>query len=341
MRFVFALFAIFAIVIVVYFDRFNPTTITVNLSSEYSYTISMVGFFLFSFALGGFIVILFTLLRDAKNIFLEWRNRQRQRVDARVQETFSKGLYAYLSGKYDHAISFFRDIIKIEPNHFYTLLRIGDAYLQEHNYSEAIRFHKRAKKVDEKSLEAQFALANDYVQSGSYDEAVSVVQEAVKKDSSNIEALVRLRDIYIKMGKWDGAHETEGRIVKHRKDNLKDIKLLMGLRYEFAKVLYNKGEREKGKKLLKAIIRADKDFVPAFVTLGNMLAEEGEGGEAVDLWEKAYYMNYSEILLHKMEDYYLEQGEPEKIIWIYKKAISINPDNPALKFYLGKLYYRL
>jgi lipopolysaccharide biosynthesis regulator YciM len=301
----------------------------------------MVGFFLFSFALGGFIVILFTLLRDAKNIFLEWRNRQRQRVEARVQETFSKGLYAYLSGKYDQAISFFRDIIKIEPNHFYTLLRIGDAYLQEHNYSEAIRFHKRAKKVDEKSLEAQFALANDYVQSGLYDEAVSVVQEAVKKDSSNIEALVRLRDIYIKMGKWDGAHETQGRIVKHRKDNLKDIKLLMGLRYEFAKVLYNKGEREKGKKLLKAVIRADKDFVPAFVALGNMLAEEGEGGEAVDLWERAYYMNYSEILLHKMEDYYLEQGEPEKIIWIYKKAISLNPDNPAIKFYLGKLYYRL
>jgi len=341
MRLIFAIFAVFAIVIVLYFDRLNPEAVTINLSSNYSYTISMVGFFLASFALGSVIVILFTLLRDAKNIFLDWRNRQRQKVEARVQETFSKGLYAYLSGKYDQAISFFRDIMKVEPNHFYTLLRIGDAYQQERNYSEAIKFHKRAKKVDEKSLEAQFALANDYVLSASYDEAVSVIQEVIKKDSSNIEALVRLRDIYIKTGKWDGAHELQGRVVKHRKESIEDLRLLMGLRYEFARVLFNRGDRGKSKKLLKGIIRADKDFIPAYVTLGDIFVEEGDGGEAADLWEKGYYMNYSEILLHKLEDFYLQLGEPEKIIWIYKKAISLNPQNPALKFYLGKLYYRL
>ena len=341
MRLIFAMFAIFSIVIVLYFDRFNPETVTINLSSDYSYTISMVGFFLFSFALGSFIVILFTLLRDAKNIFVEWRNRQRQKVEARVQETFSKGLNACLSGRYDQAISNFRDIIKIEPNHYYTLLRIGDVYQQEHNYSEAIKFHKKAAKVDEKSLEARFALVNDYLLSSSYDDAVAVIQEVIKKDSSNIEALVKLRDIYIKTGKWDGAHELQGRVVKRRRDNIEDMRLLMGLRYEFAKVLFNRGEREKSRKLLKGIIRADKDFIPAYVILGDILVEDGDGAEAADLWEKGYHMNYSEILLHKLEDFHLQLGEPGKIIWIYKKAISINPQNPALKFYLGKLYYRL
>ncbi|MCC6543699.1 MAG: tetratricopeptide repeat protein [Nitrospirae bacterium] len=341
MRLIFAIFAIFSIVIVLYFDRFNPETVTINLSSNYSYTISMVGFFLFSFALGSFIVILFTLLRDAKNIFVEWRNRQRQKVEARVQETFAKGLNAYLSGRYDQAISYFRDILKIDSNHFYTLLRIGDAYRQEHNYAEAIKFHKKAAKVDEKSLEARFALANDYLSSASYDEAIAVIQEVIKKDSSNIEALVMLRDTYIKTAKWDGAHELQGRVVKRRRGNIEDQKLLMGLRYEFAKLLFNRGEREKSKKLLKGIIRADKDFIPAYVTLGDILIEDEDGDEAADLWEKGYYMNFSEILLHKLEDFHLQLGEPGKIIWIYKKAISMNPQNPALKFYLGKLYYRL
>src|SRR4030066_643824 len=253
MRLIFAIFAIFSIIIVLYFDRFNPETLTINLSSDYSYTISMVGFFLFSFALGSFIVILFTLLRDAKNRCVEWRNRQRQKVEARVQETFSKGLNACLSGRYDHAISYFRDIIKIEPNHYNTLLRIGDAYQQERNYSEAIKFHKKATKVDDKSLEARFALANDYLLSTSYDEAIAVIQEVIKKDSSNIEALVRLRDIYIKTGKWDGAHELQGRVVKHRKESIEDLRLLMGLRYEFARVLFSRGDRGKSKKLLKGI----------------------------------------------------------------------------------------
>ncbi|HZX47614.1 MAG TPA: tetratricopeptide repeat protein [Nitrospirota bacterium] len=341
MRLIFAIFAIFSIIIVLYFDRFNPETVTINLSSDYSYTISMVGFFLFSFALGSFIVILFTLLRDAKNIFVEWRNRQRQKVEVRIQETFSKGLNAYLSGRYDQAISYFRDIIKIEPNHYYTLLRIGDAYQQERNYSEAIKYHKKATKVDEKSLEARFALANDYLLSASYDEAIAVIHEVINKDASNIEALVRLRDVYITTGKWDGAHEMQGRVVKRRRDNIEDLKLLMGLRYEFAKVLSSRGEREKSKKLLKGIIRADKDFIPAYVTLGDILIEEGDGAEAVDLWGKGYYMNFSEILLHKLEDFHLQLGEPGKIIWVYKKAISMNPQNAVLKFYLGKLYYRL
>ena len=52
MRLIFAIFAVFAIVIVLYFDRLNPEAVTINLSSNYSYTISMVGFFLVSFALG-------------------------------------------------------------------------------------------------------------------------------------------------------------------------------------------------------------------------------------------------------------------------------------------------
>jgi len=341
MRYVIAIFVIAAIVIVAYFSSLNQGSVTVNLSSTVSYSVSIVGFFLFSFALGAFIVILFTLLRDARTIFKGWRNRQRERIDARIQETFSKGLYAYLSGKYDQAISFFRDILRIEPNHFHTLMRIGDAYLKERNYQEAIRYHKRAKKLDEKGLEASYALANDYVLSGSLEEAATVLQEVVKRDSSNVEALVRLRDIYIKMGRWDGAHELQGRVVKHRKDNLEDMKLLMGLRYEFAKLLLNRGERDKGERLLKTITRADKDFIPAYVTLGDIFIESGNYSAAADLWEKGYYLNYSEILLHKLEDFYLKQGEPEKIIWIYKKAISLNPDNTVLRFYLGKLYYRL
>lgn len=341
MRYLIGLLGIFALIIIVYFDRLNPQPITLNLSLKSSYSISTVGFFLFSFALGAFIVIVFTLLRDAKNIFQGWRNRQKERLDARVQEIFSKGLYAYLSGKYEDAISFFREIMKIDPNHFNTLLRIGDAYLQEHNYAEAIKYHKKARKMDEKNLEALFALVNDYVLSGSFDEAASAIQEVVKKDSSNVEALLRLRDIYIKMGRWDGAHESQGRIVKYRRNNQEDTKLLMGLRYEFAKSLFKRGDRNKCKKLLKTIIRADKDFIPAYVTLGDILIEEGDGSDASELWENGYYQNYNEILLHKLEDFYLQQGEPEKIIWVYKKALSLKPESASLRFYLGKLYYRL
>ncbi|MDD5435709.1 MAG: tetratricopeptide repeat protein, partial [Nitrospira sp.] len=123
--------------------------------------------------------------------------------------------------------------------------------------------------------------------------------------------------------------------------NKDDTKLLIGLRYEFGRSLFKRGDRSKCKKLFKAVIRADQDFVPAYISLGDILVEEGDGAEAAELLEKGYYVNYNEILLHKLEDYYLQQGEPEKIIWVYKKAISLKPEIASLRFYLGKLYYRL
>ena len=91
-----------------------------------------------------------------------------------------KGLYAYLSGKYDQAISFFRDIMKVEPNHFYTLLRIGDAYQQERNYSEAIKFHSGRRRWMRRALRPSLPLQMTML-SASYDEAVSVIQEVIKK----------------------------------------------------------------------------------------------------------------------------------------------------------------
>ncbi|MBI5096376.1 MAG: hypothetical protein HZB32_01795 [Nitrospirae bacterium] len=86
MRYFIVLFAVVALVVIVYFERLNPESLTVHLNSATSYSISTVGFFLFSFALGAFIVVLFTLFRDAKTLFREWRSRQKERIDARVQD---------------------------------------------------------------------------------------------------------------------------------------------------------------------------------------------------------------------------------------------------------------
>jgi lipopolysaccharide biosynthesis regulator YciM len=35
------------------------------------------------------------------------------------------------------------------------------------------------------------------------------------------------------------------------------------------------------------------------------------------------------------------QGAPEKIIWLYRQALYTRPEDVILRFYLGKLYYRL
>src|SRR5205085_10811520 len=47
------------------------------------------------------------------------------------------------------------------------------------------------------------------------------------------------------------------------------------------------------------------------------------------------------IILHRLEELLLEQCEPSEIIQVYQESLRQDSNNPALRFYLGKLYYRL
>jgi tetratricopeptide (TPR) repeat protein len=89
------------------------------------------------------------------------------------------------------------------------------------------------------------------------------------------------------------------------------------------------------------VIKLDKDFIPAYLGLVEVYLEEGKFKEAAELCEKAYKMTVSILLLLRLEDLYLKQGEPGRAIEIYTQAVSWRPQDIALKFFLGKLYYRL
>ena len=89
------------------------------------------------------------------------------------------------------------------------------------------------------------------------------------------------------------------------------------------------------------MIKLDRDFMPAYLGLGEVYVEDGRPSEAAELWEKAYKMTFSILLLHRLEDFHLKQGEPNRAIDLYGQALSKDPQNITLKFFLGKLYYRL
>jgi lipopolysaccharide biosynthesis regulator YciM len=72
-----------------------------------------------------------------------------------------------------------------------------------------------------------------------------------------------------------------------------------------------------------------------------VLLREGETEEAINLLEKSYEQTLSMIVLLRLEDLLISVGEPLRLIRIYKNNISKNPLDPIIKFFLGKLYYRL
>ena len=242
------------------------------------------------------------------------------------------------------AISFFQKVLAIDPNHVDTLLRMGISQLREKNPQEAILLHQKALSLDDDNQEVMFSLATDYEESKRYDDALGMYQKILSKDSSNLTALIKMRDLYQKLNYWDNLYETQRKLVASPltpSEQEVEHRRLVGFKYELGRSLLEAGDLERGKKIFRGVIKLDKDFIPAYLGLGEMYLDEGKVKDAAELWEKAYKMTSSVLLLHRLEDLYLKQGEPGKAIELYTQAVSWKPQDIMLKFFLGKLYYRL
>lgn len=344
MRFFVTILFLALLLVIVALHEFNPGTIAINLLPSKSYDISKSAFFLISLSVGAGIIFILYLLRDVKRFLRGLRVQREQKKRSRIQELYTKGLNSLLAKRNSEAAGFFQKVLAIDPNHVDTLLRMGISQLREKNPQEAILLHQKAMSLDNRNQEVMFSLAADYEEAKRYDDALKVYQEILDKDSSNLTALIRMRDLYQRLNHWQELYETQRQLltnplspaeqeVEHRK--------LVGFKYEFGRSLLEAGDMERAKRIFRGVIKLDKDFIPAYLGLGEVYFEENKVKEAAELWEKAYKMTSSLLLLHRLEDLYLRQGEPGKAIELYKQAVTWRPQDISLKFFLGKLFYRL
>ena len=343
-RYIVTLMVIVVVVAVVWLVEINQGSITVNLMPTKSREITTASFFLLSLAAGAGFVFLLYFMRDVRRFLRGLRVQREQKKRNKIQELYTKGLNALLAKRGPEAITFFQRVLNLDPNHVDTLLRMGITQLRQKNVQEAIRLHLKAWNLENDNQEVMFSLSADYEDAKRYDEAIKMYREILRKDPSNITTLIRLRDLYHRLNQWEELIETQARLlasplgtqeleVEHRK--------LIGFKYELGRSLLEAGDLDRARKVFRGVIKMDKDFVPAYLGLGEVYLEEGKSKEAGQLWEKSYKLTSSILLLHRLEDLYLKQGEPGSAIEIYKQAVAWKPQDTILKFFLGKLYYRL
>jgi len=344
MKFVFTMMMVALLFLIFAVREFNSGTIIINLLPSKSYEISKSTFFLFSLSIGAGFVFIIYFMRDVKRFLRGLRVQREQKKRLKVQELYTKGLNSMLAKRNPEAASYFRKVLVVDPNHVDTLLRLGISKLREKNPQEAILIHQKALGLDTDNQEVMFSLAADYEESRRFDDALAMYQKILSKDSSNLTALIRMRDLYQRLNHWEELYETQRKLVANPltpPEQEIEHRRLVGLKYEFGRSLLEAGDLERAKKIFRGVLKLDKDFIPAYLGLGEVYFEESKVRDAAELWEKAYKMTSSTLLLLRLEDLYLKQGEPGKAIEIYSQAVTWKPQDNGLKFFLGKLYYRL
>ncbi|MDP2166983.1 MAG: tetratricopeptide repeat protein [Thermodesulfovibrionales bacterium] len=324
----------------------EATTVTVPFGAAYG--IPKISLILFSAAFGALSVLVVFLIRDARRFIATYQFQRKRKKEDRIHELYSKAMNAILANDAPEAKDSLQKILEEEPAHADALLRLGDIASKEESTDEALGYYRRALASSKEGLEPLFSLSKVMETMGRWAEALGHIEEMLERDPDNLSALYKKRSLIEREGKWEELIDVQKIILKHantEKEKQREHSNLLGYKYEQARDSLEKGGLERANKEFRAIIRMDKNFIPAYLGLAEAMLREGEAEDAVNFLEKAYEQASSQIILARLEDIMINIGEPSRLIRIYKTAISKSQQNSSLnnmlKFFLGKLYYRL
>ncbi|MGC4099183.1 MAG: tetratricopeptide repeat protein [Nitrospira sp.] len=327
-----------------YFRELNPGTVVVHTAPGAEFELSPVTLVLISMAFGAVLATFVVGLQQTAHLVLNWRSNRLVRRKEKVDTLHRDGTHAFMSKRTIEAITLLEKALAIDPNRVDSLLWLGNIHRSEQNFPEAIRLHQHAQRVDDRNIEVLLELGKDLEDAKRYEEALQTLQKILKIEPDNLTALIRKRNLNVRMERWSEALEIQHRMLKANlpaPEKQAEAALLVGCMYEVGRQLLERGHPDKARRYFRGAIKKDRSFLPAYIGMGEILLHEGKTKDAVEILKKVYSRTRSVIILHRLEELFLDQGEPSEIIRVYQEALQQDPQNPVLQFYLGKLYYRL
>jgi lipopolysaccharide biosynthesis regulator YciM len=178
---------------------------------------------------------------------------------------------------------------------------------------------------------------------GHVDEARTLYRYVLQRWTANTSALRALRDIAIETRDWDEAVATQQELVTlvPPGDRAAENEWLAVGYYELGRLELVRGQAPVAIAHFKSALRAQRDFTPAVVALGDAYEATGDHREAVRTWERAVEAEPALPLLARLERAYRLEGRPSRMISLYRTAAERMPDDLALAAALGRVYFEL
>jgi Tfp pilus assembly protein PilF len=152
------------------------------------------------------------------------------------------------------------------------------------------------------------------------------------------------RDGLIERRRFAEALEIQGRVVQAapRDERAAETTVLAGLHYEIGRERLQRDDRAGAISHLRDALRAQPEFVPAALLLGEAHLKAGEPRDALRVWERAAEGPQPALpVLARIEQLHRAEGRPTRMISLYQNALARQPDNLAVAFGLGRVYFEL
>lgn len=284
------------------------------------------------------------------------RNRRLRREVESYDHRFRRAVDLAVDGRHGRAAEALESLLAERPEDFSALLLHGEQLRRIGRASDALAVHRRASVLYPASTAVLHELAADYEAAGEADVAREVRNRLLREfPGQGLAVLRRRRDAAMAASRWADAqrwHEKIGTLLsssegdaQDRDDDLEEG-MRVGLAFERALALLEAdtlhGERIREAAEIFRRLRDDEPrFIPAAIFYGETHLLLRDEKTALSAWRTGFVETGSPVFLQRLEDYFIEIGDPSRGIETLHALIQEADHDVLVRFYLGRLYARI
>ena len=319
-----------------YLFYLNPGAVEFRISAERVYSLPLPLLLLLAFLTGAALIFLLALLRETQWTIADWRRRRREERRERERSAVSTGRRLQREGLSEQARTTIRRS-RPETDTLEATLVLAEAEIESERIDEARARLEGALVAHGDHPELRALLAEAHRRAGRRELANAELERAVALEPRSPKLLGALRDAYATEGRFVDALRTEERLLgslRLPEQILLEEPRVRALRYQAA--LMADGDSTVVEEL-RAVVAQHPTFVPATVALGDRLRRLGHDHDAIRVWTRAAIATGSPVLLRRIEQAYLDAGQPKRVLALYQK-IRRHADGPAIRLALTRFH---
>lgn len=275
------------------------------------------------------------------------------------------GLLFFQQGKFRDAVQAFEEGLRYDKSMSSSLVPLGVCYYQMGQFEKARETLERAVHLKPEDQTAQLYLGHALFDSGRQEAGAAVLQQLIRDSPQNLAALYGLGQIYMKLAQgtlnkletlapdsyfvhlikaqtMEGMKNYEGALAEYKKAVAKEPNFRDG-HYYLGNIYWLMGKWEQSTTEFKKEIAVDPYDCMAYWKLGNILVKtHGDSGQALSYIQSA--LGLCPDLPQALLDYgqlLTQQGEYEKAIQQFKRAVQLSPGEDTAHFQLARAYQKL
>ncbi len=180
-----------------------------------------------------------------------------------------------------------------------------------------------------------------FLKSGDYDALANYYKEKLAESEDDLAMQIRLGRILVSAGRIDEAAETLAQAIKRAPDDA-------GVRLALIDVLVSKGDIAAAAQQFQSLAEKDPDNPDLLLRWGQTLLQDDSRplaerrAAAAGVWQRlADRREDDAVVLSQIADRMRGIDRKDDAIGLYEQAITVDPDSPQYREYLGEYLHRL